>query len=183
MLNIVTGVSRNWIILNNKPIIDAIESINENGIARNIQTFDFSTLYTNLEHKDIKEALIFTIKLAFRNRKSKSESKYISVYDKSSNWVSSHRDSTFAFDESKLIKCIEFLLDNCYFEAGNSIYKQIIGVPIGINPGPYMANFTLWYFENRFLKSKYHIVKKLSRTFRLIDDITTLNSEGCLAEY
>ena len=81
MLNIVTGVSRNWIILNNKPIIDAIESINENGIARNIQTFDFSTLYTNLEHKDIKEALIFTIKLAFRNRKSKSESKYISVYD------------------------------------------------------------------------------------------------------
>ena len=44
MLNIVTGVSRNWIILNNKPIIDAIESINENGIARNIQTFDFSTL-------------------------------------------------------------------------------------------------------------------------------------------
>ena len=187
MLNIVTGVSRNWIILNNKPIIDAIESINENGIARNIQTFDFSTLYTNLEHKDIKEALIFTIKLAFRNRKSKSESKYISVYDKSSNWVSSHRDSTFAFDESKLIKCIEFLLDNCYFEVGNSIYKQIIGVPIGINPGPYMANLTLWYFENRFLnstyKSKYHIVKKLSRTFRLIDDITTLNSDGCLAEY
>ena len=187
MLNIVTGVSRNWIILNNKPIIDAIESINENGIARNIQTFDFSTLYTNLEHKDIKEALIFIIKLAFRNRKSKSESKYISVYDKSSNWVSSHRDSTFAFDESKLIKCIEFLLDNCYFEVGNSIYKQIIGVPIGINPGPYMANLTLWYFENRFInstyKSKYHIVKKLSRTFRLIDDITTLNSDGCLAEY
>ena len=81
------------------------------------------------------------------------------------------------------------MLDYCYFEVGNSIYKQIIGVPIGINPGPYMANLTLWYFENRFLnssstyKSKYHIVKKLSRTFRLIDDITTLNSDGCLAEY
>ena len=149
MLNYVTGVSRNWIIFNNRPIIDALDSIKENGITRNIQTYDFSTIYSNLEHKDIKEALIFTIKLAFRNRKSKSESKskFISVYDKSSNWVSSHRDTAFAFTEAKLIKSVEFLLDNCYFEVGNLLYKQVIGVPIGINPGPYMANLTFWYFE------------------------------------
>ena len=50
-----------------------------------------------------------------------------------------------------------------------------------------MANLTLWYFENKFLdsnyKCKYNIVKKLNYTFRLIDDITTLNSDGCLEEY
>ena len=38
-------------------------------------------------------------------------------------------------------------------------------------------------FMDRTYKSKYYIVKKLSKTFRLIDDITTLNSDGYLEEY
>ena len=149
-------------------------------MARNIQTFDFSTLYTNLAHKDIKDALKFSIKLAFRN----SRSKFISVYEKGFGWVNSFRDCTLAFDEDKLIRCVDFLLDNCYFKVEDVLYRQLIGVPIGINPGPYMANLTLWYFENQFIdsnyKCKYNIVKKLNYTFRLIDDITTLNSDGCL---
>ena len=69
MLFKVTGVNRNWVILNNKPILEALDRINETSVARNIQTFDFSTLYTNLAHKDIKEALKFTVKLAFKNSK------------------------------------------------------------------------------------------------------------------
>ena len=102
-------------------------------------------VYTSLEYKDIKEALLFTIKLAFRNNRSK----YISVYEKSVSWVNSFKDTTFAFDETKLIKCVDFL------EVGNILYKQCIGEPIGINPGPYMANLTMWYFENKFLDRTY----------------------------
>lgn len=183
MLFKVTGVNRNWVILNNKPILEALNRINDTSLARNIQTFDFSTLYTNLAHKDIKDALKFTVKLAFRNNKKK----FIAVYDKGFAWVNSFRNGTVAFDEVKLIKCVEFLLDNCYFKVGEILYRQHIGVPIGINPGPYIANLTLWYFENSFLdstyKSRYYIVKKLNNTFRLIDDITTLNSDGYLEEY
>ena len=183
MLFKVTGVNRNWVILNNKPILEALDRINETSVARNIQTFDFSTLYTNLAHKDIKEALKFTVKLAFKN----SKKKFIAVYEKGFAWVNSFRNGTVAFDEVKLIQCIDFLLDNCYFKVGENLYRQHIGVPIGINPGPYIANLTLWYFENRFLdstyKSKYYIVRKLNNTFRLIDDITTLNSDGYLEEY
>ena len=80
--------------------------VNENGITINIQTFDFSTLYTSLEHKDIKGALLFTVKLAFRNNRSK----YIFVYEKNFSWVNSFKDTTFAFDETKLIKCVDFLV-------------------------------------------------------------------------
>ena len=112
MLYKVTGVNRNWIILNNRPIMDALKLVSENGIARNIQTFDFLTLYTSLEHKDIKEALLFTIKLAFRNKRSK----YISVCEKSFSWVNSFKDTTFAFNETKLSRCVNFLLDDCYFK-------------------------------------------------------------------
>ena len=85
MLFKVTGVNRNWVILNNKPILEALDRINESSVARNIQTFDFSTLYTNLAHKDIKEALKFTVKLAFKN----SKKKFIAVYEKGFAWVNS----------------------------------------------------------------------------------------------
>ena len=121
-------VPKQFLLLNNKPILEALEYLNENSIARNVQTFDFSTLYTNLAHKDIKDALKFTVKLAFRN----SKKKFISVYEKGFSWVNSFRDGTVAFDEVKLIKCVDFLLDNCYFKVGDVLYRQHIGVPIGI---------------------------------------------------
>ena len=70
---------------------------------------------------------------------------------------------------------------------GDSVYRQTIGVPIGIDSGPFIANLTLWYFENKFLegtyKTKYIVTRKLRYTFRLIDDITTINSDGYFKEY
>ena len=179
MLQKVTGINRNWIILNNGPILDVLNYINNNSVARNVETYDFSTLYTKLRHEDIINALNFVIKLAFRNNKSKC----IAIYSSSSRWVNTPRSGTFVFEQESLMKSISFLLENCYFTVGDSIFKQIIGVPIGVDAGPYIANLTLWYFENKFLestyKSKYFVAKKLTRTYRLIDDITSINSDGC----
>ena len=184
MLFKVTGVNRNWIIQNNQPILDTLNYINDNTVARNIQTYDFSTLYTNLDHNDIKIALRFVIKLAFRNNRIFN---YISIYKNGYRWVKDHKRDTFVFDEDKLIKCVDFLIDNCYFVIGESVFKQLIGVPIGIDAGPYIANLTLWYYENKFIdstyKSKYFIVKKLNYTYRLIDDISSINSDGYFEQY
>lgn len=179
----VTGINRNWVILNNEPILETLNYINENSVARNVETYDFSTLYTNLSHIDIKLALRFAVSLAFKN----SKKKYIAIYNKSYSWVDEPRKGTFVFDQVSLICAIEFLLDNCYFVVGGCVFKQTIGVPIGMDAGPYIANLTLWYFENRFLestyRSKYLIAKKLQYTFRLIDDITSLNSDGYFSQY
>ena len=123
------------------------------------------------------------IGLAFKN----SKKKYIAIYEKGFSWVDKPRDSTFIFTADELISATVFLLDNCYFTVGGSVYRQTIGVPIGIDAGPFIANLTLWYFENKFLegtyKSKYLVTRKLRHTFRLIDDITSLNSDGYFKEY
>ena len=70
---------------------------------------------------------------------------------------------------------------------GNRIFKQIIGVPIGVNPGPFIANLTLFYYEYKYLdklyKTDYFSAKRLNNTFRLIDDITTVNSDGVFQEH
>ena len=46
----VTGINRNWIIDNNTKLLDCMSNID---YARNIETYDFTTLYTNLDHEII----------------------------------------------------------------------------------------------------------------------------------
>ena len=176
----VTGVNRNWIIDNNTSLLDCL---NNTEFARNIQTYDFTTLYTNLDHSNIKVALTSVIKLAFKHAKCKC----ISVYDKSFAWVNKPRDTTFYFDENSLIDAVNFLIDNCYFTLGNLVFRQIIGVPIGVDPGPYIANLTLWYYENSYLEKLYKYdfygARMMGKTFRLIDDITSINSDGVFGQH
>ena len=75
------------------------------------------------------------VKLAFKHNKCS----YIAIYNKSSSFVK----STWFFDENSLIESLNYWLDNCYFTIGNLVFRQIIGVPMGVDPGPYIANLTL----------------------------------------
>ena len=47
---------------------------------------------------------------------------------------------------------MSYLLDNCYFTVGKQIFKQIIGIPMGSDPAPFMANLFLYYYESQFIK-------------------------------
>lgn len=70
---------------------------------------------------------------------------------------------------------------------GNLVFRQIIGVPIGVDPGPYIANLTLWYYENSYLEKLYKYdfygARMMGKTFRLIDDITSINSDGVFGQH
>ena len=183
MLFKVTGIKRNWIIDSNTPLLECLNNYMETDRARNVQTYDFSTLYTNLKHDEIKAALRHVVRLAFKH----SKCNYISVYESSFAWVKKPRENTFRFNEHLLIDTIDFILDNSYFSMGNLIFRQIIGVPIGVDPGPYIANLTLWYYENKYVdtlyKADYYSARRLNNTFRLIDDITSVNSDGVFQEH
>ena len=152
--------------------------INDRWSARNITTYDFSTLYTNFSLDDIKIAIKSVVKLAFKH----SKKKYISIYKNGYSWSDNPRSSTSTFSEASLVDNLIWLLDNSYFHVGDAIYKQLIGVPIGVDCGPFVANLTLFYYENKFLESlykqDYKSAHKLNGTFRLIDDISSINSDG-----
>ena len=106
---------------------------------------------------------------------------------KSFAWVKKPRENTFRFDANLLIDTLDFILDNSFFCFGSLIFRQIIGVPMGVDPGPFIANLTLWYYENKYLdklyKVDYYRAKRINHTFRLIDDITTINSDGIFQEH
>ena len=93
--------------------------------------------------------MTFIINLAFNRNKSKP---FISVYyNNSSNFVKKPRSSTIYFDNVSLINSVYFLVDNSYLCFGDFCFRQVIGVPIDVDPGPYIANFSLWFYEFNFM--------------------------------
>ena len=86
------------------------------------------------------------------------------------------------FDITLVKKSIDYLLDNCYFTIGNRIYRQIIGIPMGSDPAPFMANLFLYYYENQFIgklrKEKNNLMYKFGNIFRFIDDLCAINDGG-----
>lgn len=66
-----TQVKRMWVIDNSENVLDDIELINSEHNAKNINTFDFSTLYTNLPHEDLKDKIKWAIENVSRITRTK----------------------------------------------------------------------------------------------------------------
>ena len=65
---------------------------------------------------------------------------------------------------------------------GGNLTQQCIGIPIGVDCAPPIANLTLFRYEyeymGRLLKSDYGRAMKFNGCFRLMDDISAINSDG-----
>ena len=108
--------------------------------------------------------------------------KYISIYAKSARWSNKPRKSTFRFDCASLKEAVKFILEHSFFSVGSTCFQQNIGVPIGVDCAPEMANLTLFWYEYRFicslLRSDYRRALRFNGCFRLMDDVSCLNLDG-----
>ena len=84
------------------------------------------------------------------------------------------------FSCGELCLAIDFLIDNIYARFGSSFFRQVIGIPIGTNSAPLLADVFLYTFEyNVMVKTmKRDITKAIqfSNTFRYIDDLFSINN-------
>ena len=48
---------------------------------------------------------------------------------------------------------LSFLLENIYFRFGNKLYRQIVGIPMGKNCAPLVADLFLFCYERDFMTS------------------------------
>ena len=72
---------------------------------------------------------------------------------------------------------LEFILDNIYVKCGKDIFRQITGIPIGLDSGQDIANLLLYYVE----KTSRHnllLARKFSLCFRYTDDLFVGNFPG-----
>ena len=166
-----------WVVQNSFPIVEKLDRINSRKNAKSISTFDFSTLYTTIPHNKLidvlSEIIEFVFKSNIRNRIGFSPS---SVY-----WTSKGVDKRY-FTKQRLIEAISFLITKCYFTIGNLVFKQDIGIPMGIDPAPFWANLFLYYFESKFIQQLISQgssrAYKYNATGRFIDDLCAINDGG-----
>jgi hypothetical protein len=58
----------------------------------------------------------------------------------------------YLFDLQHAIQVLRLLVENSFVQFGGRFYKQTCGIPMGINPAVYMANFYLNFYELQFVK-------------------------------
>ena len=169
--------NRFWVINNSKPLIEKLEVINTRKKAKDISTFDFSTLYTKLPHNDLLRVLNIQIDFAFDG----GTKNYLGYTDTKVFWKNKpSRKNTIS--RSQLKALVKHLITRTYFIVGNLIIRQSIGIPMGIDPAPFWANLYLYFYEHEFITNLMRTDKIRARKFlnacRFIDDECNINDHG-----
>ena len=67
-----------------------------------------------------------------------------------------------------------WVVENCYFTIGNMVFKQDIGILIGIYPAPFWSDLFLSFYESKhaqnLISKKSTAADKYHATSRFIDD-------------
>ena len=106
-----SGINTFWTILNNQPVINTINNLNERKKANSVTCFDFSTLYTKIPHAKLLKVLNELIDFCFKG----GDKEYISVDRYGAKWVSQEKRGCVMFTKTSLKKSVKYLLDNCFF--------------------------------------------------------------------
>ena len=73
------------------------------------------------------------------------------------------------YTADNICKMIEFLIDNIFVQFGGRLFRQVIGIPVGTNYTPLLADLFLYSYENEFLDNmiKSGHSWRLARSFNL----------------
>ena len=52
-----------------------------------------------------------------------------------------------------MCEAFAFLFDNIYIRFGSKLYRQIVGIPMGTNCAPLVADLFLFFYETDFMLS------------------------------
>ena len=158
-----------------------IADLNRKKKIRNIRTYDFSTLYTSIPHKQLKTRLALVIKDAF-NASNKS---FISVYKNDARWTDSPKEKTLSLDYKKVVKLLNWLIDNIFVTFGDKLFRQKIGIPMGTDCAPFLANLFLYSYEYEWIDKQriaknYPTLNAFKNCCRYIDDLLIANNDDLM---
>ena len=104
----------------------------------------------------------------------------IYVSTKGAFWRKPSGDFRF-YSKDDINEVLVFIIKNAYFQVGDKIFRQMIGIPMGSDPAPFIANLFLYFYEDNFLsklkKDDIARARKFRHIFRFIDDLISLNDD------
>ena len=80
-----------------------------------------------------------------------------------------------------MCEALIYLLDNIYIRFGTKLYKQIVGIPIGTNCAPLVADLFLFCYERDFVTSlsdvkQAEIIEAFNSASRYLDDLLNIDN-------
>ena len=77
---------------------------------------------------------------------------------------------------------IEFLVDNIYVRFGGQLFRQMVGIPMGTNCAPLLADLFLYSYKNEFFdklikEGKRKLARRFNLSYRYIDDLISFNNK------
>ena len=86
----------------------------------------------------------------------------------------------------KVCEALTFLLDNIYIRFGSKLYRQIVGIPMGTNCAPLVADLFLFCYERAFILSlsednQSDVIEAFNSTSRYLNDLFNITITSLIA--
>ena len=169
------GINYFWSIKNSNDVLNKFKS--KNFQSSKLSTYDFSTLYTTLPHHLIKDKLIDLINRTF----IRENTQYLACNEECAFFISDVYNNHNLWSCQKVCDALVYLLDNIFIRFGAKLYRQTIGIPMGTNCAPLVADLFLFCYERDFLKSlsrenQADIIGAFNSTSRYLDDLLNVDN-------
>ena len=110
---------------------------------------------------------------------SLSLSLYIACNDRNAFFTSDAVRNYNLWSCQKVCEALTFLLYNIYIRFGSKLHRQIIGIHMGTNCAPLVADLFLFCYERDFMLSfseenQSDVIEAFNSTSRYLDDLLTL---------
>ena len=164
-----------WSIKNSGEVLNKLKS---RGLrATSLSFYDFSTLYTTLPINLIKEKLINLIEWTFE----REGSPYIACNERQAFFTSEDTKRYKLWSCQNVCEALIYLLDNIYIRFGTKLCRQIVGIPMGTNCAPLVADLFLFCYERDFMTSlsdvkQAEIIEAFKSTSRYLDDLLNIDN-------
>ena len=106
---------------------------------------------------------------------------YLACSDKKAFFTSTDHRGYILWSCQNVCDALSYLLDNVYIRFGNKLYTQIVGISMGTNCAPLVADLFLFCYVRDFMTSLYDdnqaaIIEAFNSTSRYLDDLLNIDS-------
>ena len=106
---------------------------------------------------------------------------YLACNDRKAFFTSSEQSRYTLWSCQNVCDALSYLLDNIYIRFGTKLYRQIVGIPMGTNCAPLVADLFLYCYERDFMDSLNHdnqadVIEAFNSTSRYLDDLLNIDN-------
>ena len=101
----------------------------------------------------MKSKLKKSINQCFFHKNGNRRFQYVAIGYKDTYLVRDHSDAPQKYSDADIIKMLEYLIDNIFVEFSRRRLQQTIGIPMGTNCAPLLADLFLYSYEAELVQS------------------------------